>query len=429
MSSKRVVDLPELDRMQRSIEHEVDRINAMSDVYVELPPEWKGIAVIDPFTAEYRESVTGWLEVITGRADYDPARDELSKYLEAPDAKGSEPFVPSIYRLGNSVFLGEMLQSIGGVLKALDVRKGQSVLECGPGDGQISLALARMGCDVTAVDIEPLYLQQIASQADAFGATVQTLQGPFGTAEPGRKYDRILFFEAFHHALAHQDLARTLREQLAPAGYVVFAGEPILAVDNYYRCTLPYPWGPRLDGLSVQAMRNYGWCELGFTREYFVEMLMRAGFVVRYHDNASTSRGSAYTAVLAGDTIDLGAPIVLEALGMPECWHSGEGQSRFMRSPVAGIPIDGCSGWTSLILDLQQNLPLACKLKLSLGGWNSTITLQPGEFRSVAMPVPNSGGVLRLEGAVHRPCDLAPETSRDDRYLGVSVQKLRYHRS
>ena len=47
-----------------------------------------------------------------------------------------------------------MMQAFGAVLKVLDVRAGQSVLEYGPGDGQISLALARMGCRVTAVDIE-----------------------------------------------------------------------------------------------------------------------------------------------------------------------------------------------------------------------------------------------------------------------------------
>lgn len=35
-----------------------------------------------PFSAEHLKAVTAWLETITGRVDYDPARDELASYLE-----------------------------------------------------------------------------------------------------------------------------------------------------------------------------------------------------------------------------------------------------------------------------------------------------------------------------------------------------------
>lgn len=427
MTSNRVVDLAELARIESRAQHEVDRIAALSDVYIELPAERTTIAGIDPFSTDYLHAVTSWLETITGRAGYNPARDELSNYLESPDPADKVAFVPAIYRVKSSVFLGEMLQSFGAVLKALDVREGHSVLEYGPGDGQISLALARIGCEVTAVDIEQRYLEQIDAQAAALRTSIRTIQGPFGTAEPGRRYDRILFFEAFHHALAHHELVRTLRDQLMPEGYIVFAGEPILAVDNYFRCILPYPWGPRLDGLSVQTMRSCGWCELGYTREYFIEMLMRAGFVVGFRDNPSTSRGSAYIASAAGATIDFGGPMLLEAVGMPNCWHPGEGTFRFMRSPVAGIPIDGASQWRWLSLELHQHLPLACDLKIILGDWETKIRFQPGEARRVSMPVPKGGGVLRLEGAVHRPSDLSPATSKDDRCLGIAVAKLSYY--
>ncbi len=426
MPPRRITDLVEIEQIQSGLEHEVDRIQALSDVYVELPPEWAHLSNMNPFSAEYLKAVTAWLETITGRVDYDPARDELASYLETPDASGVAPFVPGIYRYGNSTFLGDMMQAFGAVLKVLDVRAGQSVLEYGPGDGQISLALARMGCRVTAVDLEARYLEQIVSQATALGTSIRTLQGSFGTAEPGILYDRILFFEAFHHALTHHNLARTLLEQLAPGGRIVFAGEPILAPDNYFRCTVPYAWGPRLDGLSLRAMRHLGWCELGFTREYFVEMLMRAGFVVEFHDNASTSRGSAYVATRADALLDLGGPMLIEAAGMAGCWHPGEGTSRFMRTSVAGIPISGAGGWQSLSLDLSNNLPVVCELKMTLGDWETSIVFRPAEAHQVHIPIPAGSGVLRLEGAVHRPCDLSP-TSSDDRYLGVAVSRLQYH--
>jgi hypothetical protein len=105
--------------------------------YVELPPEWTHLNTLNVFSAGYLTAVTEWLEAVTGRAESDPARDELANYLETPEASGDTPFVPGIYRYGSSAFLGDMIQAFGTVLKVLDVRAGQSVLEYGPGDGQI----------------------------------------------------------------------------------------------------------------------------------------------------------------------------------------------------------------------------------------------------------------------------------------------------
>jgi hypothetical protein len=41
---------------------------------------------------------------------------------------------------------------------------------------------------------------------------------------------------------------------------------------------LGYPWGPRLDGLSVWSSRTYGWLELGFDTRYFDAALARTGW-------------------------------------------------------------------------------------------------------------------------------------------------------
>ena len=38
---------------------------------------------------------------------------------------------------------------------------------------------------------------------------------------------------------------------------------------------MEYPWGPRLDGLSVWSTRTYGWLELGFDSDYFTTALSR----------------------------------------------------------------------------------------------------------------------------------------------------------
>ena len=41
---------------------------------------------------------------------------------------------------------------------------------------------------------------------------------------------------------------------------------------------LAYPWGPRLDGLSLWSTRIHGWLELGFAAGYFSEALARTGW-------------------------------------------------------------------------------------------------------------------------------------------------------
>jgi hypothetical protein len=94
MPPRRITDLVEIEQIQSELEHEVDRIQALSDVYVELPPEWAHLNNINPFSAEYLKAVTAWFETITGSVDYDPARDELASYLETTDASGVAPLRP-----------------------------------------------------------------------------------------------------------------------------------------------------------------------------------------------------------------------------------------------------------------------------------------------------------------------------------------------
>ena len=53
-------------------------------------------------------------------------------------------------------------------------------------------------------------------------------------------------------------------------GRLAFAAEPV--------ARLAYPWGLRLDGLSLWSTRAYGWLELGFDTGYFAEALARTGW-------------------------------------------------------------------------------------------------------------------------------------------------------
>ena len=285
---------------------------------------------LDPFSSEDRAGVLEVLALTTLRPGYEPERDEAANYLPA----AGTTYLPSIYQAGDSTWLGEFLQAFGGVLRALDLRRGARVLEYGAGEGLIAVQLARLGCDVTVVDIERRYLDIVRAEAASLHTSVATLHGQFGDGPDGTTFDAILFFEAFHHALDHVGLLARLRDRLAPNGRVVFAGEPIIEPGGYWAPTLPYAWGPRLDALSLRAMRAHGWCELGYSRDYFIEALMRAGFVVRFRPCADTARGAAYIAQAHNGVVEIGEPILIGRVRAERRMARARGEAS----------LDGCRG-------------------------------------------------------------------------------------
>jgi SAM-dependent methyltransferase len=157
--------------------------------------------------------------------------------------------------------------------------------------------LARNGCDVTVVDIEEAYVEGIQRQCRALNIPIRACVGEFGfVPEAGERFDAVLFFETFHHALRHNELLRQLQRVVADDGLIAFAGEPIIAPGDVWEPTVPFPWGPRCDLLSLWAMRTQGWMELGFREAYFLEALSRAGWSAVKHACSLTSRGNTYIA-------------------------------------------------------------------------------------------------------------------------------------
>src|SRR5690606_32555575 len=92
---------------------------------------------------------------------------------------------------------------------------------------------------------------------------------------PAEPVDAVLFFESLHHCLPHAALLARAKEWLKPGGKLVLAAEPILPAETPI---LPYPWGPRLDGEALRAIRRFGWMELGFTEAYLFALLERLGW-------------------------------------------------------------------------------------------------------------------------------------------------------
>ena len=237
----------------------------------------------DPYSEEYRRAVFELYEWLHGKP-YDPGNEftlfELARYIDVP--------FPYATQSGQTV--GDHLIAIGHLIRTLNLPPNSRVLEFGPGWGNTTLALAQMGHEVTAIDIGENFIDLINARAARLNTHVEAIVGDFSVIqELDRTYDAVLFFECFHHCADHLELLAGLDRVTADGGQVMFAGEPI---DRLRKD----PWGLRLDGESLWAIRKNGWLELGFRRSYFLQTLTRYGWRAKRVNCAATNSGEIFVA-------------------------------------------------------------------------------------------------------------------------------------
>ena len=260
----------------------------MADMVLDVPGS-RALARLDPFSAAYRDAALALYLSLRGRPEqgYEPIRDEPPAL--PPPGDPWTGLVPWSFR--DAAMASEHLFAWGHVLRHLGIPPGGSVLEYGPGSGQILLALSRLGYRACGVDIDAAALGSIAQQADHLRLAVETERAGFGDGFDGERFDAILFYEAFHHAFDFETLLIRLHDRLRPGGRLVLCGEPVVRAPTG---AVPYPWGPRLDALSVFCIRRYGWMELGFTHDYLMALARMTGWRARLHRFAPAHRASLY---------------------------------------------------------------------------------------------------------------------------------------
>ncbi len=221
----------------------------------------------DPYSDQYREAVLEMYEWLRG-APYTVANEDT------PFDAAAVVDAPFPYSTQSATTVGEQLMAIGHIIRRFELPPGSRVLEFGAGWGNTTLALAQMGHKVTAVDISAKFTELITARAARINVDVEPLVGDFSLIHRLEgQFDAVLFFESFHHCSNHLELISGLDRVVAPEGRVMFAAEPIIE-------SFPVPWGLRLDGESLWAIRRNGWLELGFQRSYFEQALERYGWKV-----------------------------------------------------------------------------------------------------------------------------------------------------
>lgn len=387
---------------------------ALSRVYFKLDVrEWRGL---DPFGQDYRERVLALYKRITKNSHYDPS---LMEKTDSADT-GEGAFCPIPYRFAKSSLVGEYLTCFGWILRNLDVSAGADILEYGAGEGALSIQLALMGCNVYAIDIEQRFLDLIQRQCQQLGLKITTKMARFGDGFEAKQFDRIIFFEAFHHCFDHFDALMQIRHQLKPDGFVCFSGEPIIRRDSGDAVLVPYPWGLRMDGEAMRSIAEFGWMELGYSEPYFVALLSRCGFSVERSPCPSYGRGDVYIA----RRIDARYPIERDTLILTHegksGWHPTEGTHRWTDGDAwFPLPVTG-TGLRAVRVSLKNMGPHPVKVEVSGPLSTEHVELRQNYEAQVTLWLSPSGGNLRIRSETFCP------DSADTRTLGVAVTALEF---
>ncbi len=396
------------------------QLAALSEVFFKI--DASELNAMDPFSQQYREGILALYKRVSKNHDYDPMGMEKTDAADNCDLALN----PIPYRLGSSRIVGEFLSCYGWILSSLDVQPGADVLEYGSGEGQLSIHLARMGCNVHAIDIEERFLAAIRRQCERLGVSVTTRVGCFGDGIDGKRFDRILFFEAFHHCFDHFNALLRIRELLKPNGFICFSGEPIISAEAPDPMILPYPWGLRLDGESMRSIAEFGWMELGYCEPYFMALLGRCGYTVERKRCPGFSRGDVYIARKFDDRYPIDRDTLISSHNGKSGWHSSEGTHRWTKGD-AWFPLPA-TGYDTVGVRMENAGPKPTDVLISGPCESKQLTLESGKETRVVLTLPASGGDLRIQSGTFVPKDVDP-SSTDWRTLGVLVKAIEFHKN
>jgi SAM-dependent methyltransferase len=154
----------------------------------------------------------------------------------------------------------------------------------GCGWGLSSELAAYLGLQVSAVDINPFFVDLVTKRAERLGYNIVASLSNFHQYFTNNAYDAILFYDSLHHALLPWEVIRHLIRYLKPGGSVALAGEPI----NEYWWKY---WGIRLDALSIYCIRKFGWFESGWSLPFITKTLNRVGLRTNIYPDSDPDIG------------------------------------------------------------------------------------------------------------------------------------------
>ncbi len=227
----------------------------------------------DPFSAGYAEKQWEFFLKMSGRGQYNI--DDEGNVFDFQ--KNKDSFYP--FNTGSPDIVGRALISQSMAIRAMNLSPGAKIVEFGPGWGNITVNLALMGYAVTAVEANQPFIDLINYRAGKHGKSVNAEKEDMATfaRSTTETFDAALFVASFHHCRYHFEMLESLSRIVRKGGCICLCEEPIFYAKNPF---LPYPWGLRLDGLSLYFVRKFGWLEIGFQFGYLRKAMSAFNFDV-----------------------------------------------------------------------------------------------------------------------------------------------------
>lgn len=221
----------------------------------------------DPFSAAYWDAQRRLHGELSGRT-VDQQKTELTPINTDLHAQATNP-----YNSNDPLFIARHKRAILNAFLLAGPESGMTVLDLGCGWGLTSEAMAYCGAHVTAVDINPQFVELVGSRARRLGLPIAAEKGSFDDFESEQRFDLIFFYECLHHSLKPWETIRHATRFLKPRGRIVWAGEPVN--DIWWKS-----WGLRLDAESVYVMRKFGWWESGWSTSFITDCFSKAGMAL-----------------------------------------------------------------------------------------------------------------------------------------------------
>lgn len=443
-------ELAGLDAIIKGIEQSTSHDNAelvkqLAGFSIKLKGDVSDILATDPQSDAYIDKVKRVHEEIIGKRH--------SRDLEGMPGLNLEYESNWPYPWGTQCpeTVGRFLISYGFLIRSAALPRGARVLEVGCGMGSLTWNLARMGYRVDAIDPNPAQCDSVRAFTAAFPVppTVipATLDEWLRQRDAGDKYDAVIFFESFHHLMDHQACLRTLLDQhMQPDGKIILAAEPIHAGIND---VVPYPWGPRLDGESLRAMRNWGWLELGFTEAYVRELFHQLGMGFQWFKSAAAP---PHSELIVGSRASFGQELAAVTDNYPASLEDGidltrDGLPEFLAGMSGMSPWESWGRWSDgavIKLEFKETLPedfelqlqlvdvfgpnLGQELRVKAGAEEKRGTLKNAGQQPVQRFRFQGSGIRQIEIVIPqptRPRDVTGSNSDDARELGIALRSIK----
>ncbi len=221
---------------------------------------------LDGYSEEYCRMQLELYREISGRD-----LDQYANEVHVPIDVDGHVDAPNPYASANVDLMAKHARTILTAVVVSDLPPAAKVLDVGCGWGVSTEMLAWTGCDVTAVDIDPQFIELVTRRAEARNNLVTTARSSFDDFDTEDRFDLVLFYECLHHAVRPWEIAAKFGAFLEPGGKLTLAGEPIQ--DRWWKT-----WGLRLDPMSIYCIRKYGWFESGWSASFITDCFERAGF-------------------------------------------------------------------------------------------------------------------------------------------------------